>query len=63
MIFFQYYINENILNLTLIFVSGIMITLAINKILKETLSYNENKYISFGIILGVILFILTHFII
>lgn len=63
MIFFQYYINENILNLTLIFVSGIMVTLAINKILKETLSYNENKYISFGIILGVILCILTHFII
>lgn len=60
--FFLYkYITVDILNIIFILVAGIMISLAINDILKESIKYSENnnKYIYLGIIIAVIFFIIS----
>ena len=46
-------INKLILAYVLMFVSGLMISLSINDILKEILSYNKNKYMIIGILFGI----------
>lgn len=51
-------INKLILAYVLMFVSGLMISLSINDILKEILSYNKNKYMIIGIITGLIISLL-----
>ena len=43
----------------LVFVSGLMISLSLNDILKEIMKYKKFKYMVYGIISSVILFILT----
>ena len=48
-------INQLILSYVLMFVSGLMISLSINDILKEILSYNKYKYMIIGIITGILL--------
>lgn len=54
------YITTNLINLILIFIAGIMITLAINELLPEALKYKKNKAIIGGLITGVIITILSH---
>ncbi len=61
-IFFKDFINKLIISFILIIVAGIMIFLSINKIFQETLKYNENKYIKYGLLFGIV-FILISFLI
>ena len=60
-LFLYKYITTDILNIIFIFVAGIMISLSINEILKESIKYSEknNKYIYIGFIIGIIFFILS----
>ena len=60
-IFLSKYINELSIALILILVAGIMITLAINKLLPEALNYNKDRYIYLGMITGAIIMIINHF--
>lgn len=55
------HITDLTLSFILIFVAGIMITLAINKLLKEALNYHEQKYIAIGIFTGIIFTVINHF--
>lgn|SRR5574344_305642 len=48
--------NIIVLSLILIYVAGLMISLCMNDILKEIIKYNNKKYITLGIISGVLLF-------
>lgn len=61
-VFLKNYINNYTLSFILIFVAGIMISLSINKILEEALKYHENKFIYYGIILGIVITTLSLFI-
>jgi ZIP family zinc transporter len=61
-IFLYKYITNIFLDIVLLFVAGIMITLAINEMLPKAKSYNENKYIYLGLLIGIILIIINHFI-
>lgn len=54
------YINDVLISLILIFVSGIMITIAINELFPQSLSYKKPKYVIYGLIIGVILTIINH---
>ena len=58
-LFLYKYLNNTILNLIFIFVAGIMINLAINDILKESIKYSNNnkKNIYIGFILAIVTFI------
>ena len=56
------YVTDLMLSITLLLVAGIMITLAINEMLPKALSYKENKFIYLGLILGIILIIINHFV-
>ena len=60
-LFLYKYINNTILNVIFILVAGIMISLAINDILKESLKYSNknNKYIYVGFIIGIIFFVIS----
>lgn len=60
-LFLYKYITTDILNIIFILVAGIMISLAINEILKESIKYSEkhNKYIYIGALLGIIFFIIS----
>ena len=60
-LFLYKFITFNILNIIFIFVAGIMISLAINDILKESIKYsqNNNKYIYIGLIIGIIFFLIS----
>ena len=60
-LFLYKYINNTILNIIFILVAGIMISLAINDILKESLKFSNknNKYIYVGFIIGIIFFIIS----
>ncbi len=59
---FKDYITDLTLSIVLILVAGIMITLAINELLPEAIKYKKNKYIIIGLIVGVVLVIINHFI-
>ncbi|MBQ8902532.1 MAG: ZIP family metal transporter, partial [Bacilli bacterium] len=61
-VFLKNYINDLMISIVLLFVAGIMITLSINEMLPKALSYKENKFIYLGLIIGVILILLNHFI-
>lgn len=60
-LFLYKYITTDILNVIFIFVAGIMISLAINEILKESIKYSEkhNKYIYIGMFIGILFFIIS----
>ena len=49
---FKNLINNIFLAFILLFVAGLMISLSINDMLKEAISYNKTKYIFIGIILS-----------
>ena len=57
-IFLKHFITDNILSLTLLFVSGLMISISINEILKETISYKKYKIMYSGILSAIIIFFL-----
>jgi len=50
------------LNIILLFVAGIMITLAIHELLPKALKYNENKYVLLGFFVGILLLFINHFV-
>ena len=62
-IFLNQYITDLMLNITLLIVAGIMITISIHEMLPKALSYNKDKYIYIGLLIGIILIIINHFII
>jgi len=53
------YITESMIGMFLILVAGIMITLSINKMLPEALSYNKKKSLYLGFAMGIIIVILS----
>lgn len=59
---FKNFINELFLSIVLVFVSGLMISLALNDILKEVKRYNKIKYMIYGLFVSIILFGITLFI-
>ncbi len=61
-IFLKRYINDILISFILIFVSGLMISLSYNDIYKEIKKYNKNKYIIYGIISSIIIYILLYYI-
>lgn len=60
-LFLYKYITTDILNIIFISVAGIMITLAITEILKESINYSNknNKYIYLGMFLGLLFFLIS----
>ena len=61
-LFFARFITATFISFILLLVAGIMITLSIQKLFPEALEYHENKYIWIGIIVGVILILVNHFV-
>ncbi len=53
-LFLKEYMSELLLSFTLVFVSGLMISLSINEIYNELKKYNNKKYIVLGMIFGII---------
>lgn len=60
-LFLYKYINNTILNIIFILVAGIMISLSINDILKESIKYSNknNKYIYIGFLIGIVFFLIS----
>lgn len=56
---FKNFITEQMIGMFLILVAGIMITLSINKMLPEALSYNKKKSLYAGLIFGTIIVLLS----
>ncbi len=61
-IFLRNFITDVMISFILIFVAGIMITLAIHELLPKSLEYHENSYILIGGGVGVILLLINHFV-
>ena len=58
-LFLRPFINQLTISIILIFVAGIMISLSINKLYKESLKLQEYKYFSLGVILSLIYIFIT----
>ena len=60
-LFLYKYASDTILNMIFILVAGIMISLSINDILKESIKYSNknNKYIYLGFLVGIIFFLIS----
>lgn len=56
------FINDRLISITLIFVAGIMITLAIEEMLPETNKYNKHIQNIIGLISGLILVLINLFV-
>lgn len=61
LIFLKDYITPVMISIILLFVAGIMITLAINEMLPASSSYHENKFIYLGMFLGILFIFINHF--
>lgn len=61
-LFLSKYISMITISYVLLFVAGIMITLSINDLLKEALSYKKEKMVTLGIVVGVVVILINHFI-
>ena len=61
-IFLSHFITDVLISVTLILVAGIMITLAINELFPKAKEYNQDKYIIFGLISGLVIMIVNHLI-
>ena len=61
-IFLRRFITQTMISFILIFVAGIMITLAIHELLPKALDYHENKYILIGSGVGILLLLVNLFI-
>lgn len=60
-LFLKNYVTDIMISIVLLFVAGLMITLSINEMLPKALSYKHNKFIYIGLILGIILVLINHF--
>lgn len=58
-LFLSRFMTPLILSIILVIVAGLMITLAIEQMLPETLKYHEKKYIHLGLLLGSLLIIIN----
>lgn len=56
---FKNCITDSMISLFLILVAGIMITLSIEKMLPEAISYNKKRFLYMGFIIGVIVVLLS----
>ena len=61
LIFLKNYITPVMISITLLIVSGIMITLSINEMLPKATSYKEDKYIYLGLFIGFLLIFINHY--
>lgn len=61
-LFLRNFITDAMIGLILIFVAGLMITLAIHELLPKALSYHENTYILLGFLTGIILLAINYFV-
>ena len=61
-IFLKKYVTDLMISIVLLFVAGIMITLAIHEMLPKTLKYKEIKYIYIGLFMGIALILVNHFV-
>ncbi len=61
-IFLRKFITDTMISLILLFVAGIMITLAIHELLPKALKYHENRFILLGSGVGVVLLLINHFV-
>ncbi len=61
-LFLRNFISDTMIAVILLFVAGIMITLAIEELLPKALEYHENKYILLGFLAGIILLLMNHFV-
>lgn len=59
-LFLYRFITDVFISIVLLFVAGIMISLAINSLFPKAKEYNEDKFIVFGLIIGFILMLLNH---
>ncbi len=59
-IILNHYITNLMLNITLLLVSSIMITLAIEEMLPKALEYSKNKYIYIGLGIGLIILLANY---
>lgn len=60
-LFLKQYINMLTISYVLIIVAGIMITISINELYPEAIKYNESKQIKLGMLLGVVVILINHF--
>ncbi len=60
-LFLSQFITDVLIGFVLLFVAGIMITLSIQKLFPEALKYQENKFIWFGMGVGVVFILMSHF--
>ncbi len=60
-IFLAKYITNSLISLILLLVAGIMISLAIEVILPKAKSYNLNKHLYLGLMIGIILLLINYF--
>lgn len=58
-VFVRSYINEFIMSIILIITAGIMISLSVGKVLKESIKYKRYKWLIFGIFVGLCIICLT----
>lgn len=61
-LFLRNFITDTMIGLILLFVAGLMITLAIHELLPKALTYHENKCIILGFIVGILLLGINQFI-
>ena len=60
-ILFNNFITNELISIILLLVAGIMITISIEEIFPTTLKYKEKKFITIGLLLGIILIMINHF--
>lgn len=60
-IFLSKYITDSLISIILLFVGGIMITLAIEVIYPKARKYNLNKFLYLGFIIGTVLILFNYF--
>ncbi len=60
-IFLSKYITDELISIILLFVGGIMLTLAIEVILPKAKKYNLNKFLYLGLLIGIILILINYF--
>lgn len=58
-VFLYRYINNIMISIILIFTAGIMITLSINSIYKESLKFNKHNYFIYGVLLSLVYIIIS----
>ena len=61
-LFLRNFITYTMISIILLFVAGIMITLAIHELLPKALKYHENEFILIGSGVGILLLFLNHFV-